>query len=78
VSDSGAVDASDVAAYRQSLANPAGAPLSADAQARCVVLGSGSSCNVVQVSVLRRGLASPALPPVTSAAAAQVCAAAQP
>jgi hypothetical protein len=78
VAGDGRVAADDVLAYRQSLANPAGAPLSAAAQTRCVVIGTGTACNVLQVSAIRRALAVPALPPLTSASVAQVCAAAKP
>jgi hypothetical protein len=78
VSGDGRVSPADVATYRQFLANPTGAPLSADAQARCVVLDTGTACNIVQVSAIRRGLNAPPLAPLTTSAAAQVCAATKP
>jgi len=78
VSGDGRVSPADVATYRQFLANPTGAPLTADAQTRCVVLGSGTACNIVQVSAIRRGLNVPPLAPLLSSAAAQVCGATRP
>jgi hypothetical protein len=67
-----------VLAYRQSLADPSGAPLSPAALTRCKVFAGGSACNVLQLAVLRRGLNVPALAPLTTSSAAQVCAAALP
>ena len=78
VADGGAVDTADVLAYRQSLANPAGVGLGADAQSRCVVVGTGTACDILQVTALRRGLHVPALAPLTSAPVAQVCPATRP
>ena len=59
LSDDGTVDASDVALYRAYLANPSGSPLGAAAQRKCRVRGSGAPCDVAQVTVLRRALATP-------------------
>ena len=75
VTGSGRVDSGDVTAIRQSLANPAAA-LSPAALDRCAVFGDLADCNVVQVSVLRRALATPALPPLVSPATPQHCVAA--
>ena len=76
VNGSGRVDAADVAAIRQSLANPAAA-LTPAALDRCAVFGDLASCDVLQVTVLRRALATPTpLPPLVPPASAQHCAAA--
>jgi hypothetical protein len=75
VTGSGRVDAADVAAIRQSLANPAAA-LTPAALDRCAVFGDLADCDIVQVSVLRRALATPALPPLVSPATPQHCVAA--
>ena len=75
VNGSGRVDAADVTAIRQSLANPAAALTPAELD-RCAVFGDLASCDVVQVAVLRRALATPALPPLVSPATPQHCVAA--
>ena len=73
----GRVMSDDVVAYRKFLANPA--TLTADARSRCVVIGTGADCTVLQVSVLRRVLHFPPVAqPLTSTMAAQVCAATRP
>ncbi|HTO68412.1 MAG TPA: thrombospondin type 3 repeat-containing protein, partial [Myxococcota bacterium] len=76
VAGDGHVDATDVAAYRAALANPTGAPLSADAQTRCRVLGRTGGCDIRQVSAIRRAIAAPSLAPIQSGPAAQFCVAA--
>ena len=76
ITGSGRVDAADVLAYRQSLAS--GVPFAGTAATLCRVYAGGTQCNVLQVSVLRRGLHVPALAPLTTSSAAQVCAAALP
>ncbi|HTO05441.1 MAG TPA: hypothetical protein VMR86_00140 [Myxococcota bacterium] len=73
VSGDGVITPADVSLYRNALANPAAA-LSPAAQSRCVVLGGGAACDVVQVAALQRALHAPALAPITTSAAAQVCA----
>ena len=77
VAGGGGVDQSDVDAYRAALALPAAA-LPGPALTRCVVLGPSTSCDVVQVAAIKRGIAVPALPPITTGSIAQVCAAALP
>jgi nitrous oxidase accessory protein NosD len=69
LSDDGTVDAADVSVYRAYLANPSASPLSAAAQRKCRVRGAAAACDVAQVAVLRRALATPARPP----GIAQVC-----
>jgi len=76
VAGDGHVDTTDVAAYRAALANPTGAPLSADAQTRCRVLGRTGGCDIRQVTAIRRAIASPSLLPIQSGPAAQFCVAA--
>ena len=68
--DTGIVDNGDVGALRAALAG--GAPLSAAGTAKCRVETQSAACDVVDVAVLRRRLAS--LPP----GIAQICAAANP
>jgi len=76
VGGDGRIDGADVTAFRSPLANPSGAGLGSPAQSRCTVLTQGAPCNVVQLSVIRRGLAAPPRYPVSTAPAAQFCAAA--
>jgi para-nitrobenzyl esterase len=71
-SDNGVVDAPDVAVMRTALAG--GAPLSVRGAAKCRVENVTSACDIVDVTVLRRRLATPQLPPGIS----QSCAAANP
>lgn len=66
------LNASDVSAFRALLANPAGAALSLEGARRCTVVGPPRSCDVRDVAILRRELASPSQPPGIS----QVCPAA--
>jgi hypothetical protein len=61
VAGDGRVDSSDVAAYRAFLADPVGAPVGASASTRCAVYGDLAPYDLVQVVVIRRGLALPAL-----------------
>jgi glucose/arabinose dehydrogenase len=65
----GSRNASDVLPLRAALANPAGAPLSPTALARCSAIG-GEECNLVDATVLRRALAglAPGPAPVCPAA----------
>jgi hypothetical protein len=72
----GRVDAADVLAYRQSLAT--GLPFTGAPATFCRVYSGGTACNILQVSVLRRALHVPALAPLTTPIAAQVCLAALP
>ncbi len=76
IAGGGRVDSADVLAYRQSLAT--GVPLAGTAGTLCKVFSGGTACNILQLSVLRRGLNVPALAPLTTSSAAQVCAAALP
>lgn len=78
VSGDGRVAPEDVTAYRQALASPTGAALSSAAQTRCVVYRTGTACNLLPVTVIRRALHVPALGPITSSALAQNCAASKP
>jgi len=66
------LNAGDVTAFRAELANPTGAPFSSDGARRCEVISSAHVCSVVDLTVLRRKLAAPSLPPGIS----QVCPAA--
>ena len=72
ISDDGVVDSTDVAVLRAALAT--GGPLSPHGAAKCRVESATAACDVVDVTVLRRRLATPALPPGIS----QSCAAANP
>ncbi|HXX48009.1 MAG TPA: hypothetical protein VEN47_07265, partial [Myxococcota bacterium] len=76
VAGDGHVDTTDVAAYRAALANPTGAALSSAAQTRCRVLGRTGGCTILQVTAIRRAIASPSLAPIQSGPAAQSCVAA--
>ena len=58
----GVVSPADVLVFRDSLASPEGNPLTAEALAKCSVVDDGD-CDVLDVSVLRRALAAPPLPP---------------
>jgi hypothetical protein len=64
------VDSSDVSLVRTALANPTGAPLPAGGASRCSVIGGADDCDVRDVAVIRRTLASPPLGPGIQ----QVCA----
>ena len=71
LSGDGLTNAADPTRLRQALA-AIGAPLSSADLRRCSVIGSATTCNVVDASVLRRALQSPPLAP----GLAQTCAAA--
>jgi hypothetical protein len=71
-SDDGSVDDTDVSAMRGALAG--GAPLTANGAAKCRVEAATAACDIVDVSVLRRRLTTPQLPPGIT----QSCAAANP
>jgi len=60
--------------YRAALANRTGAALSTDAQTRCRVLGRTVGYTILQVTAIRRAIAS--LLPIQSGPAAQFCVAA--
>lgn len=68
----GVIDAGDVAAFRSFLADPNGAALTPEADERCTVIGSAGICDLLDVTVLRRAVEGPQLPP----GLAQICAAA--
>jgi para-nitrobenzyl esterase len=72
VTDNGIVDAADVSLLRSRLAG--GPPLSIHGVSKCNVESSSAACDIVDVAVMRRRLATPALGPGIS----QVCAAANP
>ncbi len=73
VDDDGSVDSADVVAYRDSLADPDGLPLTSAGVAKCSVIGSAGPCEILDVSVIQRALESePLLPGI-----AQVCSAAR-
>ncbi len=63
VNDDGSVDAADVATFRAHLADPRGIPLSPAGQAKCTVIGEAAACDLLDLTVLRRALAVPPLPP---------------
>jgi hypothetical protein len=67
LSEDGTVEALDPAALRTFLADPAGAPLSAVALEKCRVNAGSAACDVLQLTVLRRALAEPALGPGVAA-----------
>ena len=54
---------SDVHAFRESLADPNGSPLSTMGQTKCNVIGDVRLCDILDVVVLRRALAAPPRPP---------------
>jgi para-nitrobenzyl esterase len=72
VTDNGIVDAADVALLRSNLAGSAA--LSIHGVSKCRVESGSAACDIVDVAVMRRRLATPALGPGIS----QVCAAANP
>ncbi|MFQ5515837.1 MAG: thrombospondin type 3 repeat-containing protein [Myxococcota bacterium] len=74
VDDDGTVDGSDTDAFRDFLVDPLGMSLLPEGQAKCTVIGVASECDVLDVSVIRRTLDGPDLPP----GIAQVCEAALP
>jgi hypothetical protein len=59
----GEVDAADLARFRISLADPVGRPLGAGGTSHCSVLEAGQPCSLLDVVVLARSLALPALAP---------------
>lgn len=61
LANDGTVEISDAALLRAHLSNPTDLPLSASSLSKCRVAATSAGCNVVQVAVLRRALAS--LPP---------------
>jgi hypothetical protein len=66
------LNSGDVVAFRALLANPGGAPLSVDGARRCTVVAPARPCDVRDVVVLRRALATP----VQAPGVAEVCPAA--
>src|SRR5262249_10781517 len=72
VTDNGIVDGADVALLRGTLAG--GPPLSIHGVSKCNVETGSAACDIVDVAVMRRRLATPALGPGIQ----QVCAAANP
>ncbi|MCZ6571239.1 MAG: hypothetical protein O7B23_13870, partial [Deltaproteobacteria bacterium] len=63
INDDSVVDAADVATLRAHLADPNGMPLSPAGQAKCTVIGEAPACDILDLTVMRRALASPPLPP---------------
>ena len=66
VNDDGSVSLADVLPYRHSLSDPSGAALTPGGQSKCAVVPivpGESSCDVLDLVVLRRSLEVPALPP---------------
>ena len=57
------VNPGDIDTYRVHLADPNGMPLTASGAERCTVIGPEPVCDIRQLSVLRRALAIPFLPP---------------
>jgi hypothetical protein len=72
VNDAGRVDDLDIDTYRDFLVDPNGSPLSTAGQSKCSVIGSPTDCDIADVVVLRRALATPSRPP----GIAEVCEAA--
>ena len=71
LNDDDLVTALDVALFRAALADPIGAPLTPLAQTRCTVIDPPSSCDLLDLVVIRRVVEGPDLPP----GVAQVCSA---
>ncbi len=63
VNSDSSVDLADVATFRAHLADPNGMPLSPAGQAKCTVIGEAPACDILDLTVLRRALAIPPLPP---------------
>ena len=63
VDDDGFVTRLDTAEFRQHLADPSGQPLSASAGLKCNTIGVPRPCDIRDVAVLERALATPFLPP---------------
>ncbi len=63
INDDNVVDPADVATFRAHLADPNGMPLSPAGQAKCTVIGEAPACDILDLTVLRRALATPPLPP---------------
>ncbi|MCH6561440.1 MAG: hypothetical protein IH800_03330 [Myxococcales bacterium] len=63
VNNDSSVDLADVATFRAHLADPNGMPLSPAGQAKCTVIGEAPACDILDLTVMRRALASPPLPP---------------
>ena len=74
VNDDGVIDLTDVAAYRQGLADPTGNPLSPAGVSKCAVIGTDGACQITSVAVILRAFEDPPLGPPL----AQVCAAVAP
>lgn len=74
VDDSGTVDLFDIDAYRDFLADPIGLPLPPTGEAKCTVIDPPSPCDELDVTVIRREVEGPGLPP----GIAQDCEAARP
>lgn len=69
VNDDGAVDPQDVVEFRAYLADPSGSPLSPAGVRQCTVIGSVRPCDDLDLTVIRRAIEVPGLPP----GVAQVC-----
>ncbi len=63
VNDDNVVDLGDVASFRAHLADPNGMPLSPEGRSKCTVIGEAPACDILDLTVLRRALAVPPLPP---------------
>jgi len=74
VNDNGIVDYDDYDAYRDSLADPDGLPLTPAGVAKCSVIDGPGPCEILDVSVIARALEPPPLLPGID----QVCTAAMP
>ncbi|MHC4236307.1 MAG: hypothetical protein ACYSUQ_14415, partial [Planctomycetota bacterium] len=57
VDDNGMVNEFDVDRFRAFLANPNGLPLTPEETAKCGVIAASSECDILNVTVLRRGIA---------------------
>jgi len=63
VNDDGIVSVDDVFDFRFYLADPIGMPLPPAGESRCTVIGEAGPCDILDVTVLRRALATPSLAP---------------
>ncbi len=63
VNDDGVLNFGDVVTFRSHLANPVGVPLSAAGEGQCTVIGLVRPCDILDVTVMRRALGIPSLPP---------------
>jgi len=63
VNDDSVVDLVDIATFRAHLADPNEMPLRLGGRAKCTVIGEPPACDILDLTVLRRALAIPPLPP---------------